>query len=89
MDEEVRYRVRTKGVTWRALDDQIVVLDLESSQYLSVSGAGTEIWPQLLQGATVEELVRSLVDAFDIDEATARTDTRTFLDDLRARNLLR
>jgi hypothetical protein len=89
MSDDPRYQLRKNGVTWRSLDDQIVVLDLESSRYLSVSGAAIEIWPQLLQGGTVEEFVRTLVDAFDIDDATARADTMTFLEDLRGRQLLR
>ena len=89
MGEVRRYQVRASGVTWREVGDQIVVLDLDTSRYLSVSGAATEIWPQLLSGATEDELVATLVDAFDVDDAVARADTLSFLDDLQARGLLR
>jgi hypothetical protein len=89
MNDESRFRLRKNGVSWRELDGQIVVLDLESSKYVTVSGAGAVIWEHLVAGASLDELVDALIEVFDIDVATARVDTESFLDDLRERNLLR
>jgi len=89
MNDETRFSLRKNGVSWRELDGQIVVLDLESSKYVTVSGAGAVIWAQLVQGATVDAIVGALIEVFDVDEPTARADTESFLDDLRQRNLLR
>lgn len=89
MTDAARYRIRRTGVSWRELDGQIVVLDLESSRYVTVSGAGAVIWERLVPGATLDEIVAELVDVFDIDDATARSDSKLFLDDLRVRNILR
>jgi hypothetical protein len=89
MNDASQFRLRKNGVSWRELDGQIVVLDLESSKYVTVSGAGAVIWERLVPGTTVDEIVSALVEVFDIDEATARADTESFLEDLRQRNLLR
>ena len=89
MNETVLFRLRKNGVSWRELDDQIVVLDLASSKYVTINGAGAVIWEHLVSGASVDDLVSVLVECFDIDHATARADTESFLDDLRQRNLLR
>jgi len=89
MSDAARYRLRKNGVSWRELDGQIVVLDLESSKYVTVSGAGAVIWEHLVPGASIDEIVDALVEVFDIDQATARADTEAFLEDLRQRNLLR
>jgi hypothetical protein len=89
MNNALRFRLRKNGVSWRELDGQIIVLDLESSKYVTVNGAGAVIWERLVAGASVDELVEELVESFDIDDATARSDTEAFLDDLRQRNLLR
>ena len=89
MNDATKFKLRKNGVSWRELDDQIVVLDLESSKYVTVNGAGAIIWPRLVSGASVDELVSELLSVFDIDETTARADTESFLDDLRRRNLLR
>jgi hypothetical protein len=89
MNETVQFRLRKNGVSWRELDGQIVVLDLESSKYVTVNGAGAVIWEHLVPGASVDDLVNVLVECFDIDQSTARADTESFLEDLRQRNLLR
>ena len=89
MNNALRFRLRKNGVSWRELDGQIIVLDLENSKYVTVNGAGAVIWERLVAGASVDELVEELVESFDIDDATARSDTEAFLDDLRQRNLLR
>lgn len=89
MNDAPQFRLRKNGVSWRELDGQIVVLDLESSKYVTVSGAGAVIWEHLVPGASVDQIVEALVEVFDIDEATARSDTESFIDDLRQRNLLR
>jgi hypothetical protein len=75
-------------MTWRELGEQIVVLDLATSRYLSIGGPGAFIWKRLSKGATLTELVDLVVAEYDIDEATALADTETFLADLRARSLL-
>jgi hypothetical protein len=83
------YELREGGMTWRELDDQIVVLDLETSVYLNVTGSGAVVWLLLADGATLEAMVDAVVEAYDIDPETARTDLVAFLDDLRQRGLLR
>jgi Coenzyme PQQ synthesis protein D (PqqD) len=81
--------LRSDGMTWRALDDQIVVLDLETSLYLNVTGSGAVVWPLLAAGTTVDAMVGAVLEVYDIDAETARGDIVAFLDDLRERKLLR
>jgi hypothetical protein len=88
MDTATRYRIRKQGISWRELDGQIVVLDLESSKYVTVNGAGAVIWERLIPGATLDEIVNELVEVFDIDVETARSDSEAFLDELRTRRML-
>jgi hypothetical protein len=88
MEEQRRMRLRDKDLAWRTLDKETVVLDLRSSKYLSVNQAGGLLWTCLIEGATQEELVCALVDAFDIEDEVARTDVATFLAACEARDLL-
>jgi hypothetical protein len=88
MGDTTQFRIRKSGISWRELDGQIVVLDLASSKYVTVSGAGAVIWQQLVPGATLDQVVNALTDVFDIDEETARADSRVFIDDLRERKFL-
>jgi len=81
-------KLRSEAMTWQAVDDEIVCLDLATSEYISINVAGTALWPQLLTGEDEAALATTLVDTFGIDEQTARRDVETFLDTLRSKALL-
>ena len=82
------YQLRSDELTWREAGDVVVVLDLADSSYLSVGGSGRVLWNRLEAGATLDDLVGALVDVFDVDDATARTDTLAFIASLAERRLL-
>ena len=83
------FTLRSDGLTWRQLDDSIIVLDLASSVYLSVTGAGTLVWAILARGScTLDELTAAVLDEFDVSESEARADVLTFLEQLAERSLL-
>jgi Coenzyme PQQ synthesis protein D (PqqD) len=83
------FTLRSEGVTWRELDEQIVVLDLESSLYLNVTGAGAVAWKLLAASTTLDAMVDAVLEVYDVDAETARADLQGFLDDLAQRKLLR
>jgi Coenzyme PQQ synthesis protein D (PqqD) len=85
---DVELRLRLHQMTWRRVEDSIIVLDLDNSTYLSVNGTGAVIWEQLVHGATVASMVRSVTDQFDVDATVAEADIKAFTEDLRARRFL-
>ncbi len=85
---ESELRLRQHRVTWRKLNDSIVVLDLDNSTYLSVNGTGALIWEALVHGSTVDELVKSVTNQFDVSTVVARSDITRFTDELRSRGFL-
>jgi Coenzyme PQQ synthesis protein D (PqqD) len=83
---ELRLR---EGVTeWREAEGQLLVLDLEASDYLVVNRTGAAIWPALVAGTTREELIKLLTSTFDVDAESAAADLDEFLSTLRKRGLL-
>jgi Coenzyme PQQ synthesis protein D (PqqD) len=83
---EVRLR---EGVTeWRETDGQLLVLDLEASDYLVVNRTGAAIWPALVAGTTRRDLIKLLTSTFDVDAESAAADLDEFLSTLRKRGLL-
>jgi hypothetical protein len=81
--------LRADGVTWRALDDHIVVLDLDSSLYMSVTGAGAVVWKLLNEGTTLDAMIDAVLEVYEVEPEKARSDLVAFVDDLRVRKLLR
>ena len=82
------YRLRAVDLTWRVLDDEVVVLDLRTSSYFSVNDTGKVLWDVLVEGASEEQLVTVLVDRFEISEDVARRDVGAFLSLCSERELL-
>lgn len=84
-----RLELRHDRVQWRyAEGDEIVALDLSDSVYLAINQSGGRLWPALVEGATREDLVATLVDAYGISEDEAARDVDAFVASLDERDLL-
>ena len=81
-------KLRTGDLEWRQIDDEIVLLDGRQATYLSTNGAGTLLWRALAAGATREQLVTVLVDAYGIDERRAMADAKEFVGALVSQGLV-
>lgn len=91
MNTEPADRVRTlrrDRVSWRVVDDQAVLLDLATSEYLSLNRTGTILWCRLERGATSTELADALAAAVarppesvagDVAEFVTMCEERAFL----------
>jgi hypothetical protein len=81
-------RLKADRIVWRQIGDEVVVLDLRSSRYLSANAAAGLLWHGLERGATRDELIAELVAEYDVAPATAGADVDEFLADCRSRDLL-
>ena len=81
-------RLRADRLQWLDADGEVVALDESSLMYLGANESGSLVWQALATGTTRDELVARLIDAYGIDEPTARADVEAFLDDLGRRGLL-
>jgi hypothetical protein len=98
MKEEEEYKAHSRSepcfklaedaLTWREVDEEIVILDRRSWNYLGVNGSGVLLWKQLISGASPSQLVECLHDAYEIDVEVAQRDVEEFLKTLSAHSLL-
>jgi Coenzyme PQQ synthesis protein D (PqqD) len=82
------YRLRTDELSWRQIDDEIVVLDADRAEYLAINGAGARLWPALVEGASLEQLADLLVDTYEIDSERATADASQFVATLSDQGLI-
>ena len=61
---------------------------LEFNGLITVNEVGRFIWDKLQREITFEELVRTVLDEYEIDEKVARQDIHEFLDKLIEGNIL-
>lgn len=85
---EPTIRLRQGAASWREIEGETVLLDLENSVYLGLNAAGTTLWPALAEGATRADLVDRLTAAFGIDRTVAEADVDAFVESVRERGLL-
>jgi hypothetical protein len=81
-------RLRSDELSWRQIDDEIVILDGVRAEYLAIKGAGARLWPALVDGASLEQLVDLLVDTYQIDPERATADANQFVTTLSDRGLI-
>ena len=61
---------------------------LELEGLLTLNETGERMWDLLLQCDTEEALVQHMLEEYEVDEATLRTDVREFLAQLRQLEIL-
>jgi coenzyme PQQ synthesis protein D (PqqD) len=81
-------RLRSSELSARVLGDETIVLHLTSSRYLSITGVGSRLFELLNEDRTVDELVSTILDEYEVDPVVARRDVDGFIADLRAAELL-
>lgn len=83
----MRY-VHNPDVAWRVIDDEAVLLAIETTTYYSLDPVGTFIWKAFAEGASQEEVLTRVLATYEVDEATARADLDELVGDLVAERLL-
>jgi hypothetical protein len=81
-------RLHSSDIVARDMGDEIVVLDMRSSKYLTVTGAGIRLFELLADERTSEELVTVLLDEYEVEPAVVERDVAAFLADMRAAGLI-
>ena len=62
---------------------------LEFNGLITVNEVGVSLWKMLQEEATFEELVKGILDEYDVEEAVAREDIQEFLDRLIEGGIIR
>ncbi|MBA2506066.1 MAG: PqqD family protein [Thermoleophilaceae bacterium] len=66
-------------VTSRRLDDELVLLNLDSESYFGLDAVGTRIWELISSSPTLAEAYRQLLSEYDVTEAPLREDMEKLL----------
>jgi hypothetical protein len=69
--------------------DEIILLNMQTGDYLGLNSVGAAIWDSLGSPQQVQALVVGLMAAFDVDEATCKSETMAYLERIRSLDLLR
>jgi Coenzyme PQQ synthesis protein D (PqqD) len=73
---------------WRRAGDELIALDLDTSQYLAANETAAAVWEALAGGATRDELVARLCAGFDVEREVAQADLDRLLEAMRSEGLI-
>jgi len=79
----------SSAVSFTDLDDEAVLLNVDTGLYYGLDPVAADLWRLLLTGASQYELCQALVDKYDVESERAALDVAQFVDQLLAEELVR
>lgn len=68
--------------------DEIIILNMETGDYLGLNSVGSVIWEQLKSPKTVSQIMEHLMSEFEVDRDTCMVQTVEYLEKIRLLGLL-
>ncbi len=87
LTDEINIRI-PGHVMYRELDDEAVLLDLNSGRYFGFDEVGMRMWHALLQSESLAQAVELLLRRYSADRARLHRDLADWLERLVERGLL-
>lgn len=83
-----RYTIDSESIFSRTLEEETIILNLETGQYFSTEHIGTRIWELLQQKHSLREIAQTLSNEFEADENQVVEDLTEFIGELESRGLV-
>ena len=76
LDQKVIF---AESVFAQLVDDEMVLLDMESENYFGLDEVGTSIWNAMQDNETLEEVFNVLLEQYDVGEEMLNNDLLNFV----------
>lgn len=70
------------------IDTETIMMSMHDGNYYGLNEVAGRIWEILEKEMTYAELIRNLLEEFDVDESTCRNDVAGFLNKLEDKKLI-
>lgn len=82
------YKIKSPPVVQETIDDEVIIVNLDSGCYYSMDGVGARIWSALARGAGAPEIARELAAQYDASDAELDAAVNELLADLESEGLI-
>jgi len=89
MDLTQRYAINKDKLSYRIIDDEAVVLDLDNGHYFSLNKVGTKIWEAINKQKSLKEILKLLKEEYQLPEKRLKSDLLTLVKDLERAKLIK
>jgi hypothetical protein len=69
-------------MTHEHLDDQVIMINLETGAYFALEATAATCWLALVSGAGFDDIVSEVVRRYDVDRARAEHDVDAFIESM-------
>ena len=69
--------------------EEIIILNMETGDYLGLNQVGSEIRDLLETPTTVQKIIDQLIDRYAVDKQTCQTETMEYVEKINSLGLLR
>lgn len=83
----MRYKQR-ENLTVQAVDDETLILDLDSSQIHQLNSSASFIWSLCGEAVSIEQLAQIYAEHFEVEAAIAARDVKNVIDQLGVMGLV-
>jgi hypothetical protein len=70
------------------LGDEIVMMNVQTGDYLSLNKVATDIWQFLEQPISIQDICKKLLEKYNIEEMTCQEHTINFVQELEDKGLV-
>ena len=89
MDLTVNYTIDKNNITYRVIDGEAVILNLDKGYYYSLNEVGTRIWEAIDKKKSLNEMLDSLKEEYQVPAEQLKSDLLGLIKDLEKEELLR
>ncbi len=82
-------RVASEQITSEILDGEVMIVNLETGSYYSMTGPGTEIWQCLQLGSAPEQILGVLSENYSVSAEQIEASLKKILDQLLEEKLIK
>lgn len=83
-----RYRINNEKVVWRTINEEVVILDLDSRRYYSLNKTGSLAWSFLNEKKTGEQIIEKICEEYGLAYRKASQDVFSLIKDLEREGLI-
>jgi hypothetical protein len=88
MEDQLKYAPAPEAI-FNKIDDEVVIMSLANDAYINLNEVGSRIWELLAESPrTIDDLVLTLIDEFEVTEEQCREDVTIFLKEMLSKGLV-
>ena len=88
MNKNRVYLTQSPKTAYRIIDEEAVIVNLESSMLYSLNSVGTLIWEMSDGRTSIEKIVDNIYEEFEVEKDLAKKDCLEFVQDFADKGLL-